>query len=963
MIGWKSCALPWLLTSCAMPVCLVALCGSAQAQSDNNQQVEEVVVTGSAIPTAPDAVAVNLSLVDSAAINAGGVNTNVLDILRKQLPSFVGRSNAGSTNANNLNQNTAGGSQILLNNLDTLILINGRRAAVSAISGIGGKNFVDVNEIPAAAIERVEVLNDGSSAIYGSDAIGGVVNIILKSDVEGVEAGTRFGGASGGYGEESGYFVAGTTWGDFDFTFIGSRSHSDPLFQDKRDFASPITGRVSVVPGTIGGASPAILATGLNSPSQSNPTGASATALTLAQLEANGTYFPTNNAGIAATYDLSQFQTLVLGQDQTALDGTFTGNLIGDALVVFGDAEYSQNTSFTQFLPITTTVTVPGGAPFNPLVGDFAGVNFADWLRPKKFHNDEDAIRGTIGLRGHFFDDWDWEVAFVHSENTLDQQQKNVIYKPNIPTAIAGGYDANGNLTSGGSYSRVYANFSTTSYTIQPALDPFARADGLNSASLANLYGTEHLHAHSDLDSLDAKVNGYIFDLPAGRPAFAIGGSWRREGLSAHADADGRNTGPTAQLWLGGTYADPFSKSRTVSAGFLEVRVPVTSEVWNVPGLYAFDLVGAAREERYSDAGSSFVPKISFRWQPFDRDLTIRAGYSKSFTAPTLFAQFGPTDTRIVGSGVIQSVFGLNNPGLQGEDGNNSNLKPSKAQDRTVSATYSPQQIPGLVLTAQYSSIDQRGFPGGIGFTNILDSVNRLGSASPFSGNLAKGNFPGLPGATPFARPGDLLAYLMADPNNSLNVYAIDRFTNLGGVKVRTFTFNGSYSVPTEKAGDFTLSTTGTYFDSYQFQALPSQKFYEYAGTATNGGTGVQGTIPRYRFYSTLAWNYQGWTVMVANTYVSGVKDLGPGGIVFENSTTLKAIRVASYTAWDARLSYDGDAILGDFGKGWTFAVGVNDFTDAMPPRAAQAFNDNNADVATYSPLGRFVYTSASVKF
>jgi iron complex outermembrane recepter protein len=188
----------------------------------------------------------------------------------------------------------------------------------------------------------------------------------------------------------------------------------------------------------------------------------------------------------------------------------------------------------------------------------------------------------------------------------------------------------------------------------------------------------------------------------------------------------------------------------------------------------------------------------AIRSNPIDADLTIRGSYSKSFTASTLFAESGPSDTRIVGSSVIQTVFGLANPGFNGDDGNNPNFKRRKTQTRTLSVIYTPKQVPGLTLVTEFSTINQRGFPGGIGFTNILQNVDQLGSTSPFAGNIAMGNFPGLPGAVPFTTPGQLGNYLRANPNNATNVYAVDRFMSLGGVKVRIYTINGSYELPTD---------------------------------------------------------------------------------------------------------------------------------------------------------------------
>ena len=937
---------------------------SAASAETEATEAMEIVVTGSRIPTAIDKVAAKVTIVDAAQIDKAGVSTDVLDILRKTVPSFQGRGNTGNSNANNTNQNTAGGAQMQLHNLDTLVLVNGRRVAISGIAGIGGKAFVDVNQIPPSAIDHIEVLADGASAIYGSDAIGGVVNIILKSNYEGADIGVRDGQAAGDYREKSGFFTAGTSWHDLHVTASGSWSHNDPLYQDRREFSSPITGRVSAVPGTIGGTTPAILASGLNSPSAANPTGAGATAGSLAALFANGTYVPSTTAGIASTYDLSRFQTLLLGQDQKAVSVNLNDELIENRLSAFGDAEYSRNKSFTQFLPITQTLKVPQGAAYNPLTAAFPGVNFADWNAPKQFDNTADSVRATAGLRGDITSHWNWEAAYVYSRNTLDQVQSNLIYKPNLPLAIAGGFNAAGNPVAGGTYSKVYGGYSTANpLVLQPALDPFARAAGLNPASLANLYGQEFIDTSSYLHAFDASVVGTIFNLPAGAPGVAVGVSWREEGLSAHTDPNGTNTGPTAQRWIGGTFADRYDQSRTVKGAYAELRVPVTSPEWSFPAVHALDLIFAGREEDYSDAGSSFVPKLSFRWQPFDESVTIRGSYSKSFTAPTLFAENGPTDTRIVASSVIQTVFGIANPGFNGEDGNNPNLQPSRTQTHTVSITFAPKYVPGLTLSGEFSAISQHGFPGGIGFTNILQNVDQLGAASPFAGNVAMGNFPGLPGAVPFTAPGQLGNYLKANPNNATNVYAVDRFTNLGGVEARTYTLNGAYELPTTAYGTFGVSTSGTIFDSFKFQALPIQKFYEYAGYATNGGTGVQGTLPKYRFYTSFDWHIEHWSATLANTFASSVTDIGPGGIVFETSTTLKPLPVASYSAWDVRVAYTGTSVLGRIGKTWTAALGVNNFTDRMPPLSPQAFTDNNADVASYSPIGRLIYASVGIKF
>ncbi len=936
----------------------------AASTSTPTAQVEEIVVTGSALRTAPDAIAVPVQTIGLKQLQIVGVNSNALEVLRKSVPAFQGRGNTGNSNANNTNQNTAGGSQARLRDLDTLVLINGRRVAVGAVAGIGGKIFVDVNQIPLSAIERVEVLTDGASAIYGSDAVGGVVNFILKKHQDGVSFGGRVASAAGGYKEGSGYFSAGTTLADrFDVVLNGSYTHTDPLYQHQRSFTHPFIVSGAAIPGAVGGAF--ILNPNLNSPSQSVPTGTAATAPNMNAL-VPGVYTAGNATTIGATYDLGQFQTMLLRQNVASLSGSLEGKIDEEGKVnLFSDFELAQGKSFAQFLPRVTAVTVAAGAPFNPTTGSVSGVQFGDTAHPKQYDNTTNKFRITTGVRGKFSlfsHDWRWEAAFTHSQDQLAQLQRNVIYGPNLTAAIAGGFDANGNAVAGGKFSKVFGNFSTASPLILvAALDPFART-GRDPTSIANIFGVENIHGRSVLDSADVSFNGDVFSLPAGPVSVAVGAAWRKESLSAGADDNGRNTGPTAQRWVGGQFFDPFSKSRTINAVYGEMRVPLASPEMNMPGVHVLDLIGAFRAEHYSDAGNSTVPKVGLRWQPIDGQFTVRATYSKSFTAPSLYAEYGPTATRQAGGAIIQTAFpGQPSSPFNAEDGNNPNLAPAKADTFSLGGVVKPDALPDLRLTVQYTSIDQRDIAGGIGFNNILVDVNRLGSASIFFNNVAKNNFPGLAGAVGFANPGDLLAYLNANPGvNNLNIYAIDQFRNLGGIKLRTVDTTFGYTWRTADHGNIDLDFVATYLNSYKYQALPSQQFYEFAGVASNSPQ-AGGTQPKWRTYTTVTWTDGPWTASLAHSYIDKVADEGAGGFTFANAG-LPAIPVKAYSSFDARVAYKLPNDLWRL-KDTTLAIGVNNLGDAKPPRAANAFTDNRTDVSTYSPIGRLVYLTFDSRF
>jgi iron complex outermembrane receptor protein len=215
--------------------------------------LEEVVITGSALPTSLDTAATSVSILSADKIAQAGVTSKALEILRKELPAFSGSSNTGNSNVGNgTNQITAGGSQAQLRNLDTLVLVNGRRVAVSAVAGISSKSFLDTSWIPTAAIDRIEVLADGASAIYGSEAVGGVVNFILKTNFDGVDVTGQYGGADGGYSEQSAHPTRHRFGAHTSIVLTASVNHDSPLYPRDRAFSNPYFVTSAAVPGAVG---------------------------------------------------------------------------------------------------------------------------------------------------------------------------------------------------------------------------------------------------------------------------------------------------------------------------------------------------------------------------------------------------------------------------------------------------------------------------------------------------------------------------------------------------------------------------------------------------------------------------------------------------------------------------------------------------------------------------------------
>lgn len=211
-----------------------------------------------------------------------------------------------------------------------------------------------------------------------------------------------------------------------------------------------------------------------------------------------------------------------------------------------------------------------------------------------------------------------------------------------------------------------------------------------------------------------------------------------------------------------------------------------------------------------------------------------------------------------------------------------------------------------------------------------------------------------------FQNPGDVLAFLNANPGvNNLQLYAIDQFRNLGGIKVRAWDFTLDYTLRTDALGRFDFSTLASYLPSYEYQALPSQPYYQFAGAASNSPY-AGGTQPHWKVYTTLTWTKGPWVATIGDTYIDGVADEGAGGATFFNSHAI-ALPVKAYTAVDLRLAYN---IPGTWRmKSATVAVGVNNVNGADPPYAPNAFTDNRHDVGTYSPVGRLFYFTLDGRF
>ncbi len=950
------------------------------------------VVTGSNIPMAADAVAVPVTIINRDDIERTGLASNLLEVVQARMPSFAGSGNLGATNGNIAGGTaTSGGSQLSLRNLSTLVLLDGRRLPDSGASARGGRSFVDVNQIPLAAIQTLEVLTDGASAIYGSDAVGGVVNVKLKHDFQGLEIGGRYARSTreGDYTQKSGYLVAGARTDRVGLTVSYSRSEISPLFQSERPFSNPQRGKSATISGALGQSSTsfptAFLRPGLNSPSLVTPTGPAATLANLNELVAAGIYQASSVQPIADTFDLAPFVTLTIQSRKQAMTLASTIQLIPDRLEFFAEALDSRSDSWSQQGALGITTTVPVNAPYNPTRSAlFAAFRYTPDVR--RAENAARLRRFVGGFRGRLGARLRWEAGYNVNTNRLDNSLGGQYYAPNLQLALAGGFDANGNPQVGGRYARIFRNYNAPPNTttlaqwqsaltaanslVQPAIDLLARPEGLNPSVFDNIRGATANVFEAGLRQVDARVSGPLLDLPAGPLGAAVGLDFREESLVGTPDENSFSTGPTARRWQNGNFFDPISRRRTIEAAFAEIRVPVTGGRLEVPGFRVLELSAAYRQEKYSDAGVSRVPKYGVRWRPLGEELTVRGTYSEAFVAPSLFALFGPTTEGATAAGVIQTVFGV--PGFARQrSGANPDLKPSTARTSSFGVVYSPPALRRLTLGLDFIQVRQSSLVGVAGAANILGSVNAAGPRSPFASQVAIGNFPSnpdpsLPAPAPVTSAGQLSSLLLSGVSPNV-VFVTDSRINIAGQRLKALDFSAGYEFPRSSLGRLNVSTAGTFFLDYQFQALPTQRYYEYAGHVTTLAEG-QGTIPGMKWFTALTWSRERWEATLNHTHVSSVVDLGAGGIIFAGSSSLRRLAVPSYTTWDTSVARSFRNLVfpgvGVIPAGLKLTLGVNNLTDRMPPSAPQAFGgDVGADLATYNPVGRLWYLSTSLRF
>jgi len=888
---------------------------------DTTGEIEEIIVTGSLIPLDINAPGVPVTVMSAQDIAASGVNGDMLDVLAKTQPAFYGGLNIGTENGNISSGSTNGGSQLSLRNRATLVLVNGRRMGISPVAASGGFNFVDVNMIPTSAIERVEVLTDGASATYGADAVGGVVNLILKSNFEGVEVGGRYGMDQWGkYNEKSAYATMGAGNENTNVTFSTEWYKSDPLLQKDRSWGRGIY-RTQSFAGVVNDRTSEPTFYYLNPNLNAPPTGSHQSP---ADLVAAGIYLDYGDGSLIPTqFDLAEKPTMLLAKERKSAVLNIEHD-VNDHFNLFGDFMVSNTYTSSQLnaQPVSGLVTATN--PLNPFNIDLTVRNrFVDY--PRIYNTDTTGWRGVIGFRGDIVGSWKYEIAADWNYATSNFRNENLIDGAKYASLVASG-----------------------------AYNPFARqqAPGI----IESMLGTQYRDYTSSLYSYDAKVYGDIFELPGGKVQLALGAATVEQKLSFVNDRNDQTGG-----WLQATPTQPFSGKDQRQGYFAEVRVPVFSPDFNVPGFYALDLTLAGRQEYISTTKDDpFVPKFSLRWQPFGDTLAVRGSYSESFVAPTLYELYGPIGEGFTSSTQLYRYNADGTPQLdvngdpvqtnprqyRSRSGSNAVLDPSTTDTWTVGLVWTPgDALKGLEASIDYYNMNEKDIVGTLPTSIMLQSVERYGPASPYAQFFRLGQAIGtetyFDTGTPITAPGQVTG------NVSDTVWLSAQNTNLGGIKQEGIDFRVAYSHDTDAYGTFSGQLAGTYLLKYDEQDVPDDKPIDLVGVYHDD----YGLFPDYRLFLNLGWQLGAWNVGVNSTYLPSLDDATFGKPYG---------KIDSYNTWDLRVAFD----FADTGvmPGLKVAAGVNNIFDEEPVYIESEGNQSR-DIADYDPIGQFFYVEASYKF
>ena len=827
------------LGALALGIAMPAFAQDEPAPAAEEPAPAEVVVTGSRIRGIEPVGSAVIGITAEQIRDEPVVSTN--ELLRR-VPQVVslGANRAGGS-AQNGAANATRGAGINLRGLSTnatLLLYDGKRLPPMGTQG----QFTDPSVIPSIALGGVEVVADGASAIYGSDAVAGVVNLILRKNFSGLEVRGRYGMTEGDFREYQIAALGGHKWNGGWLTVAAEYSKNDPLFASELDFYQNDNrargGRdlrvTNCNPGTItiSGTSYAIPAGGVTSGNAS----------ALQPGTSNRCFY---DGALEVIPDQERYSVVASASQE-----------IGDFARVFADGFWSKRTG-TIPLIATVNATVPSTNPFYvtppgvtpPLcaasVGAPAGsrcVTVAYSLFPqigtitRPYH--ATAWNASAGVEFKPFGDFRATVYYAHGEaDEVDNRRRSGVNAAALQAALNDTNPAT-------------------------ALNVFGGPN--NPATIATV--TDNLFVitgRTRLDVVNAQLDGSLFEIPGGNVRIAVGGEHRVEYTFTDL-LSGRSTAPVS-------VAD--SGSRNVDAVFAELFIPLVGAGNASPGLQRLNLSLALRHEHYSDFGSTTNPKFGVTYRPFD-GLTLKGTYGTSFRAPT----FTEVSQIAGGAGLYFDTL----PGPSGNQqgigiaGGNPNLKPEQATTWSFGAEVAPPALSGFTASLNYFRIDYtdqiqalRGTPGIL--TNPLYANFRQFNPTPAQISALVNS--GLP--------------INSAINQSLVTFIVDgRRQNLGTSLLRGFDFTAAYQWNMGGV-EFDAGIQGTYILDYLFEAVP--------GSGLQNVVDTIGFSQKFRTQADIGAKWGGLKTRLTWNHLNG----------YWNTTVTPRQEISNYDTFDLLIGYD----------------------------------------------------------
>ncbi|GHF14169.1 TonB-dependent receptor [Kordiimonas sediminis] len=886
----------------------LALSGQVIAQSDEEMTIEEVVVTGTYLKGKSQFDSPSpLTVIGAANLNEIGAS-NIADLVQT-----LTINNGAQNNPDAFTQNgTTGTSNFNLRGLgvaSTLVLLNGRRQVVAGTITNDGIAFVDTSSlVPQIAIQRIEIVKDGAAAIYGTDAVAGVVNFITDDNFEGVELSGKW-QALTDEGSQRDLQVEGKFgWGNDRTHVMGAVSYYDrtPLTTSERRLSRTQDDQSSLgnpgafylpalnefLAANLGlGATPIIDPTGCDEHGGDSGGG--------------GTVIAPGTALGVCRFDFGDYYNLVPEEDRLQGYLTLTQEL-GDGHELRLEGGYARNRATRNnsptfpYLQLASSV-VPAYHPEFPFLSNpffdptrpyavFLGraIGNGGDASPNQFASD--TYRFSASMTGDVSENWSYDVAVTHAYNGYDLETRDVITQ-NFQNALFGygGDNCNASLGVPGANGCEFFNPFATSYTTAP-----------NSQSiLDHVIGTQVINGTSKTTVVDAILSGTIGSTSSGDIGLAVGIQVRDELWGREYD-DISNADGFAFI-IGN---DDFEDNRTAKAIFAETLIPVTEK---------FDLSLALRHEKYGgDIGSTTDPKISGLFRANDRT-AIRLSYSTSFRAPSVFQVSGTSTSLnqvtdpLDGSTAFAAVRSF-----LPADGTRE-IKPEQGKAWNAGISWEPAD--GLQIDLDYWHYK---------FTDVIigENYQAVVNADPMNTDRVIRAF------------GD---------TGSIVMVMVD-FVNASSVKTEGFDISAKYSINTDM-GVFQPFFEATHVLNYDIDDPQAGKI---DGAGSRNFSNFGSPTPKWRMNGGLAFAGETTDARVYVRRISGMDDdQNPG------------TRIGSMTTVDARFSMN----FGGFSEsldGTSLSLGVINAFDKKPP---QVFTNGGFESKTHDPRGRMVYAKITTRF